>query len=96
LQLFPLSVEEIVRNQILSRQGIRPLYHGRERAKGWQMEHPERSKIRRAIQRVLSWIRRASRKEPEQPQDPYAYVTAPRKPITPNRSAAAVAELPEE
>ncbi|HET8825354.1 MAG TPA: hypothetical protein VFM77_09505 [Terriglobales bacterium] len=33
------------------------------------------------------------RREPEQPQDPYAYVTAPRKPRPSSRSAAAVADL---
>ncbi len=60
------------------------------------MRHLDRFKIRRAIQRVLSWIRRASRKEPDQPQDPYAYVMAPKKPRPSNRSAAAVAELPED
>ncbi len=38
----------------------------------------------------------SNRKEPEAPEDPYSYVTAPRKPRTPNRSAAAVAEWPEE
>jgi hypothetical protein len=49
------------------------------------------------LHRVLSWISRTRRKEPDPPAvDPYAYVTAPKKPRTPNRSAAAVAELPEE
>lgn len=33
--------------------------------------------------------------EPESPEDPYSYVGAPKKPRTPRRSAAAVAE-PEE
>ena len=39
---------------------------------------------------------RQSRKEPEPPVDPYAYVTAPKKPRPSNRSGAAVAELPED
>jgi hypothetical protein len=30
------------------------------------------------------------------PEDPYSYVTAPRKPRRPTLSAAAVAELPNE
>jgi hypothetical protein len=38
------------------------------------------------------------RKEPEEPPaaDPYAYVTAPKKPRPSNRSSAAVLELPKE
>jgi hypothetical protein len=52
------------------------------------------------LQRVLAWIRRGPRKKPgtatEPPGDPYAYVTAPKKPRPSNRGAAAVAELPEE
>jgi hypothetical protein len=47
--------------------------------------------------RMLAAFRRLLRKrrDPE-PQDPYAYVTAPRKPRPNSRSGAAVAELPEE
>jgi hypothetical protein len=45
---------------------------------------------------LLEKIKRFFTKEPELPEDPYAYVTAPRKPRPPYRSAAAVAELPEE
>jgi hypothetical protein len=49
------------------------------------------------VQRIMRRKGPASnRKEPEMPEDPYAYVTAPRNPRTPNRSAAAVAEWPEE
>jgi hypothetical protein len=50
------------------------------------------------IQQALAWIRGAGRKEPEpgSPEDPYAYVAAPRKPRPSPRRAAAVAELPEE
>lgn len=45
---------------------------------------------------LIEKIKRLFRKEPELPEDPYAYVTAPKKPRSPYRSAAAVAELPEE
>jgi hypothetical protein len=42
-------------------------------------------------------IKRVFRKEPRLPEeDPYAYVAAPKKPRPPYRSAAAVAEEPEE
>ena len=61
------------------------------------MQQPDRSRMRAILPRLLAWIRRGSRKEPEPPAvDPYAYVTAPKKPRPSNRSAAAVAELPEE
>lgn len=56
----------------------------------------ERSRIRKIIHNLMSLIKRESRKEPEPPPlDPFAYVTAPKKPRPSNRSAAAVAELPE-
>ena len=45
---------------------------------------------------LIEKIKRFFKKEPELPEDPYAYVTAPKKPRSPYRSAAAVAELPEE
>jgi hypothetical protein len=48
------------------------------------------------ISALLERIRKFFRKEPESPADPYAYVTAPKRPRPSNRSAAAVAELPEE
>jgi hypothetical protein len=51
-------------------------------------------RIQARLQAILQRIRK--RKEPEPPEDPFAYVTAPRRPRTPNRSAAAVAEWPEE
>jgi hypothetical protein len=55
------------------------------------------SQIRNALQQLMRWFRKGTRKEPEPPAaDPYAYVTAPKKPRPSNRSAAAVAELPEE
>ena len=54
---------------------------------------------RNAFQRIMALFRRSSpRKEPEpgSPLDPYVYVGAPKKPRPTGRSAAAVAELPEE
>ncbi|MBZ5531107.1 MAG: hypothetical protein LAO20_06730 [Acidobacteriia bacterium] len=62
------------------------------------MQPAKPSRIRAALQRILRFLRRQPgvRKEPDNPQDPYAYVGAPKRPRTPNRSAAAVAELPEE
>jgi len=60
------------------------------------MPESKESRFRRLIQRMLGWARPARRTEPEPPVDPYAYVTAPRKPRPSNRGAAAVAELPEE
>jgi len=59
------------------------------------------SRVRKIIHNLLNWVRmnrvtQGFRKEPEPPLDPYAYVTAPKKPRPSNRSAAAVAELPEE
>jgi hypothetical protein len=43
-------------------------------------------------ERVKRWFQRP---RPELPEDPYAMVTAPKKPRLPGRSAAAVAEIPE-
>jgi hypothetical protein len=50
------------------------------------------------LQRVLSFFRKKTNlSAPEDyPGDPYAYVTAPKKPRPSNRSSAAVMELPEE
>jgi len=45
---------------------------------------------------VAKRITRLFRGKPEPPDDPYAYVTAPRKPRPPYRSAAAVADRPED
>jgi hypothetical protein len=45
---------------------------------------------------LIEKIKRFFKKEPELPEDPYAYVTAPKTPRSPYRSAAAVAELPED
>ena len=63
------------------------------------MQPSDRSRISIILHRFLGWIKRGMRKEPEPPGypgDPYAYVTAPKKPRPSGRSAAAVAELPPE
>jgi hypothetical protein len=54
------------------------------------------NRLRAAFQRIMRLLRKGPKKEPEAPQDPYAYVTAPLRPRRPNRGAAAVAEWPEE
>ena len=46
------------------------------------------------IRRALKTLRRLFRPEKPGPEDPYAYVTAPKKPGPPRRSAS-VAEEPE-
>jgi len=51
-----------------------------------------RSKLAVFIEKIKSLFK----KEPGLPEDPYACVTAPGKPRPPYRSAAAVAELPED
>jgi len=43
--------------------------------------------------RILDRIKRFFRAEPDPPDDPYAYVGAPRKPKRPQRSAGATAEF---
>jgi hypothetical protein len=57
------------------------------------MKPPAPNRIRAALDTLkrLFW-----RKKPEQPEDPYAYVTAPKGPRNPSRSAAAVADRPED
>ena len=49
--------------------------------------------LQRLLEKLKSLFRR--RREPEAPEDPYAYVTAPRKPRPSSRSAAVAAD-PEE
>jgi hypothetical protein len=49
--------------------------------------------IRTRIQLFVTKLKQLFRKEP--PADPYAYVMAPKKPRSPYRSSAAVAELDE-
>jgi hypothetical protein len=51
---------------------------------------------RNFVERLIWKLKHFFKPEPEIPEDPYAYVSAPKKPRLPGRSAAAVAELPEE
>jgi hypothetical protein len=54
------------------------------------MKRPAYEKIRKALARIKRFVKR----EPEAPpDDPFAYVGAPKKPRLPQRSAAATAEL---
>jgi hypothetical protein len=48
---------------------------------------------RRPVRNLLDRLRRLFRREPEQPDDPYALVGAPKKPRLPGRSAAAAEPL---
>ena len=49
------------------------------------------------LKEALKKLKRLIRKEPHLPEeDPHAYVVSPKKPRPPYRSAAAVAEEPEE
>jgi len=57
---------------------------------------PGDSRLRQLLRRLLSWSQGKAPKEPEPPEDPHAYVGAPKKPRPYNRGAAAVAELPED
>jgi hypothetical protein len=50
----------------------------------------------RRIRELLNRIERFFKRKPDAPEDPYAYVMAPKKPRPPYRGAAAVAEWPEE
>jgi hypothetical protein len=50
----------------------------------------------KSIEQWLKRMKRMVRKPPEPEEDPYSYVTAPKKPIRPTLGAAAVAELPEK
>jgi hypothetical protein len=59
------------------------------------MKTDKNEPIREKARQVLKKIGRLFRRRPEFPDDPYAYVTAPKKPRFPSRSAAAVAERPE-
>ena len=54
------------------------------------------SKSKSKLAALIEKIKHFFKREPERPEDPYAYVTAPKKPRSPYRSAAAVAEWPEE
>jgi hypothetical protein len=48
------------------------------------------------IRRVRSMLQRWFRQEPGPPEDPFAYVGTPKKPLPPHLKASAVAELPDD
>jgi hypothetical protein len=50
------------------------------------------------LRKMIEGLKRLFRRkpEPELPGDPYAYVTAPRRPRPSSRGAAAVADPPQE
>lgn len=56
------------------------------------------SRFRKLLARLRYLLRRRKEVKPRdpEPQDPFAYVTAPLRPRPYPRSGAAVAELPEE
>jgi hypothetical protein len=56
------------------------------------MRPSEPSRFSEMLLRIKRWFR----PEPKSPEDPYAYVTAPKKPRPPHLRASAVAEPPEE
>jgi len=59
------------------------------------MASPKLGRIRAALERLKNFFQKAP--EPPPPaEDPYAYITAPKRPRPSNRSSAAVLELPEE
>jgi hypothetical protein len=58
----------------------------------WRALHSPPHQFWDALRRVKLWFQR----KPNSPDDPYSYVTAPKKPRLPHLSAAAVAELPEK
>jgi hypothetical protein len=59
------------------------------------MSSEKRSHKTNRLHRALAWFKRLMRQNPEAPADPFAYVTAPKRPRHPSRSGAAVAELDE-
>jgi hypothetical protein len=56
-------------------------------------EKPEKQNfVAKIVRKVVRFLGR----EPELPEDPYAYVRVPKKPRLPGRSAQAVLDLPED
>ena len=51
---------------------------------------------KRRVREWLDTVKRFFKRKPDAPEDPYAFVTAPKKPRPPYRSAAAVADRPED
>jgi hypothetical protein len=52
----------------------------------------DHSSDQRKVQNLINRIKRMLGRNPEPPDDPYAYVGAPKKPRLPQRSASAAAE----
>jgi hypothetical protein len=52
-----------------------------------------RRNLHRRVRDAMERIKRLFRREPESPDDPYAFVGAPKKPRPPHRSASAAAPL---
>ncbi len=50
----------------------------------------------RRFEKWLDTVKRFLKRNPDAPEDPYTYVTAPKKPRPHYRSAAAVADRPED
>jgi hypothetical protein len=53
-------------------------------------QYSEPGRLRRFLQRIKRYL---TKPEPELPEDPYAYVGAPKKPRPPHRSSASAAPL---
>lgn len=61
------------------------------------MASSKAGRMREMWQRIMNRLRKNPfRKEPEAPEDPHSYVTAPKRPRPSGRSTAAVMELPED
>jgi hypothetical protein len=52
--------------------------------------YAEPGRLRQWLQRIKRFLKKS---DPESPEDPYAYVGAPKKPRPPHRSAAAAEPL---
>lgn len=50
----------------------------------------------RSVMKRIRKVKRLIKPDSEPPEDPHSYVTAPKRPLVPALSAAAVAELPED
>ena len=53
----------------------------------------KRGSAQHRLRELAARLKRLFRKEPEPPEDPHAYVGAPKKPRPPHRSAAAAEPL---
>jgi len=53
----------------------------------------DKGRLQKALEKFKRLFRK--RREPEAPEDPYSYVSAPKRPRPSSRSAAAVADIEE-